>query len=235
MTLRLEVTVIDNGHEQARTLHITRVFNLSRTLRDVEKMRAHLDEMAAAGIDFPPPARRPRIIPISTWATISSDEVAVQSSSTTGEVEPAIVECGDELLIGVGSDHTDRELEKTSLPWSKQVAPNVVAPVFWKWEDVRAHWDDLVIESFIDGQEPRVPYQHAALAEFWTPEETLAAARERIAPASGDRLFLCGTPPSDGGALKGGRSWTIALRDPVLGRQIEHTYTVVVLDNEVRD
>ena len=37
----------------------------------------------------------------------------------------------DDILVGVGSDHTDRVLERTSLAKSKQICKNVVSSRVW--------------------------------------------------------------------------------------------------------
>ena len=50
-------------------------------------------------------------------------EVVVVGDKTSGEAEFVLVYSGAELYVGVGSDHTDRGLERLSVSRSKQVCP----------------------------------------------------------------------------------------------------------------
>jgi hypothetical protein len=148
-----------------------------------------------------------------------------------------IVVDGTDILVGVGSDHPDRALEATDIPWGKQVAPNVIAPTLWRWADVEDHWDRVSLESYVaerPGAEPKL-YQKASVAEFWTPIEMLEGVDGRIEEVDGARVFLSGTVVSEGEQLDFGRVWTIRMSDPVTGRTIEHTYTVTVLSEEISD
>ena len=95
----------------------------------------HLEEVYKHGLSELKIDRPPIIFPIGVWATITDDEAPVQYERTSGEVEIVTIDDGTgELYVTVGSDSTDRELETSNLAgarnirWSKQVAPNVVAP-----------------------------------------------------------------------------------------------------------
>lgn len=233
MTQHLHVEVDTPEGREARTLAVSRVYNLGFTIRDKEKMQRHLDEVEGVHVDWP--EKPPIIFPISAWATITDTDVPVQYSRTSGEVEIVIVVDGDEVLIGVGSDHTDRKLEATDIPWGKQVAPNVVAPTLWRWSDVADHWDEVEIASYVadePGGERRL-YQRASVAEFWTPVEMLEGVEGRIAPVDGAKVFFSGTVVSVGETLDFGHEWTLRMHDPVTGRSIDHTYTVSVLADEL--
>jgi hypothetical protein len=229
------LTVAGREGTETRELAVERVFNLGFTVRDQERMQRHLDEMK--DIKVPRPKRPPIIFPVGTWALTTSDEIPVQFEKTSGEVEFVIIDDGTELLVGVGSDHTDRALEEYNIPWSKQAAPNVLAPVVWRWSEVRDHWDDVTIESWI-GDRPGADmalYQRGSAKEFWTPPEMVESVRERLAPVPGTRVFYSGTMSTEEGALNYGRVFRIRLHDPVLGRSIEHQYTVTVLAEEVSE
>jgi hypothetical protein len=51
----------------------------------------------------------------------------------------------------------------------------------------------------------------------------------------GAKILLSGTVVSLDEELNFGRTFIMSLRDPVLGRTIEHTYRTVVLSEEVSD
>jgi 4-hydroxyphenylacetate 3-monooxygenase len=138
------------------------------------------------------------------------------------------------MYVGVGSDHTDRELEAINIPWSKQVAPNVLAPMVWDWKEVAPHWDEVLLESYVSDEGGRKLFQQAGVAEFWTPEEMRDSLDGRIKLVEeGFLMLFSGTVVSVDGQLNYGREWTIRMIDPVLERKIEHTYHVVVLDEEI--
>lgn len=233
MTQRLHVTVDAADGPEQRELVVSRVYNLGFTIRDKEKMQRHLDEVV--GVHVPWPDKPPIIFPISAWATLTDTDVPVQYARTSGEVEIVIVADGDDVLVGVGSDHTDRQLEATDIPWGKQVTPNVLAPTMWRWSDVADHWDDVEMSSHV-AHEPggdRVLYQTASVSEFWTPMEMLDGVDGRIAPVDGVKVFFSGTVVSVDEKLNFGREWTLRMHDPVTGKSIEHTYTVSILADEL--
>ena len=216
-------------------LDLVRVYNLGFTVRDSSKMDRHMEEVEKIGIRRPDPGTPPIIFPISDWATIFGTECQVQYPRTSGEVEVVTIDHGGQILVTVGSDHTDRKLEIASIPWSKQAAPNVIAPVAWRWEEVADHWDDITMECWIveDGQRRR--YQHAGVNEFWTPIEQRDSIRGRIEEHDGDMLLMSGTVVTDDERFSYARQWTILMDDPVLGRRIEHTYHVTVLAEDILD
>ena len=241
MSRRFTFQVVEPGGTHPLQLDVTRVYNLGFTIRDPEKMQAHLDEVYKHGLTELKIDRPPIIFPISVWATITDDEAAVQYEKTSGEVEIVTIDDGTgELYVTVGSDVTDRELETSNLAgqrnirWSKQVAPNVVAPAVWRWQDVEAHWDEVTIHSTIIDGDTTVEYQRAGVDEFWTPAEMRASIDGRVTPVAGAKILFSGTVVSLAGELCFGRTFIMSLRDPVLGRTIEHTYRTVVLAEEVR-
>jgi len=217
----------------ALDLKVGRVYNLGFTIRDAEKMQRHLEECYAVGVPELKVDKPPLIFPMSSWATITDEEVTVQRARTSGEVEIVTISLGGELYIGVGSDHTDRELETIDIPWSKQVAPNVLAPTLWRWEDVAGHWDDVMLESYVLDEGKEVLYQRASVAEFWTPVEMVNSLEGRVPAITDAQILFSGTVVSEGEQLNFGREWRIAMIDPVFERKIEHTYRVVVLSEEV--
>lgn len=235
MTHRMDITIEGPGEPEQRTIDLVRTYNLGFTIRDKEKMQRHLDEVE--GVEVAWPDRPPIIFPISPWATLTDTDVPVQYASTSGEIEIVTLRDGDEVLVGVGSDHTDRELEKTDVPWAKQVGPNVVSPTFWRWSDVEDHWDEVTLHSWV-AAEPggeEVLYQKGSVAEFWTPIEMLEGVEGRVPDVDGAELFMSGTIVSEGEKLDFGRVFRMRMHDPVTDRTLEHTYTVTVLADEISE
>lgn len=211
-----------------------RVYNLGFTIRDAAKMQAHLDEVEKEGVPRPHTDKPPIIFPISSWATLTDTEIPVQFTKTSGEIEIVTLVLGNEVYIGVGSDHTDRALEAVNIPWSKQVTPNVLAPAIWRWTDVADHWDAVLMESYVSENGARKLFQKAGVAEFWTPIEMRDSLIGRVQPVNdGGMILFSGTVVSIDRQLSYAREWTICMIDPVLKRRIEHTYFITVLNEEI--
>jgi hypothetical protein len=121
------------------------------------------------------------------------------------------------LHVTVGSDHTDRALETTSIPISKQVVPKVVAREAWRWEDVADHWDSLVLTASV-GDDAR-PYQETGVDFFLPPADILD-----IVSAEEGTVVYGGTVSSLVGGFDFDPVFSGKLHDPVLDRSIEFTY-----------
>lgn len=215
-------------------IDLRRCYNLGFTMRDPVKMQAHLEECYRLGVKELICDRPPLVMPTSAWAVLTDDEISVQRPKTSGEVEIVTIQDADgSVYVGVGSDHTDRTLEGIDIPWGKQVAPNVVAPTLWRWEDVRDHWDQVTMDCYVVDDGAELHYQTASVAEFWRPDEMLQGMRESVTPVDGAVVLFSGTVVSIEERLRFAERWTLRMSDPVLDRSIEHTYSVVVLASEV--
>lgn len=229
---RMNFTVDRLSGSELLEVEVSRGYNLGFTIRDAAKMQAHLDEVAKEGVTPPVCETPPIIFPISNWAWLTGEDCDIQTEHTSGEIEIFMLDTADELLVGVASDHTDRKLEGTDIPWSKQVAPNIVAPTLWAWSDVADHWDECRLDSWVTDKGVRTHYQSAGVAEFWSPPDMVAGVAGRVTDAL-PRVFVSGTVVSLGHKLIYGELWELRLHDPVLDRSIEHTYRVTVLANEI--
>lgn len=227
MTQKLDITVHDASGLHPVTLDVTRVYNLGFTIRDRAQMQRHLDEVIGVSVAWP--EKPPVIFPISSWATLITDDVPVQYETTSGEIEIVMIKQDGKLFVTCGSDHTDRELEKTDIPWGKQVTPNIFAPTVWNWEEVKDHWDQVEMESYVNGE----LYQKASVAEFWSPDEIVRSVQGRIPESDGTTILFSGTVVSVDGVMDFGLNWSLRMTDPVLNRTIRHDYTVTVLSNEI--
>lgn len=95
----------------------------------------------------------------------------MSATTLAGEVEYIIITQGDEIYIGLGSDHTDRKLESASVPKAKQVCPKPIGHDIWKYSDLKDHWDSIKLNSYqtVDGKE--IPYQQV-LSPTFSPSST---------------------------------------------------------------
>jgi len=228
--MEIAVGIEDGEIRTARQFAIRRMYNLGSATRDAQTAVAHQQEVAKEGIHIAFSVPAPRIYPIGTHALTTGSEVLVQDDHTSGEVEIAIL-VADQVYVGVGSDHTDRALERTSIPWSKQACPNVLAPVMWPLAAMRERWDDCVLRSWVDGR----LYQEVSVAAFLHPDDVLAILKQRVAVLpERDYLVFCGTIVSLDKALGFGARWELELEDPRGGRRIRHGYAVRNLFDEIQ-
>ena len=116
--LTMSVEHID-GNIKEQSLHIARMYNFGSATRDPQSAVAHQEEVAKSGIHIAVDVPAPRIYPIGLHALDTSDSVFVQSTQTSGEVE-IVIYVGDQIYIGVGSDHTDLSLIHIPSPRDRQ-------------------------------------------------------------------------------------------------------------------
>jgi|MDTC01.3.fsa_nt_gb hypothetical protein len=195
------------------------------TGRDAEAVRHHVDELAAIGV--PGPSTVPLYYRGSQSLVLQADAIQVLGSGTSGEVEPVLIQGADDLLVTVGSDHTDRDAESQSIALAKQACPKVLANQAWRFADVVDHWDALELTATINENARAVTYQQGSLAEIRPPLELIAGfAGDPVLPAG--TVMLCGTVPAIGG-IRASTQFKMRLYDPVLDRAIEHQYAIAVL------
>lgn len=191
------------------------------TGRDEAAVRHHIEELAVLGIA--PPSTVPLFYLLSSSLLCQSDELTVLGTQSSGEVEPFLLLSGGTLWLGLGSDHTDRAFEVTSIAHSKQVCGKPVAKKLWRFDDVAGHLDELKLSSWIEEDGARVSYQEGTLAAIRPLGELL----ERNPLGEGEAM-LCGTLSAIGG-VRPASHFSMALSDPRSGRTIETGYAVNTL------
>lgn len=194
--------------------------------RNKKALQAHIDELGQHGV--PPPTRMPIYLNFSPYLATTSDGIDVITKESSGEVEYVILKEGDRTYIGVGSDQTDRGFEKFSIPASKQMCAKIMAPVVWPYQEIKDHWDQIVIRSWTTSDGKRMLYQEDALATILDVEALLEQLpKDEGLPADGLVLFS-GTVATKIGLVYGER-FDFEMEDPLLDRNIRHGYQIRVL------
>lgn len=187
--------------------------------RDRSAVEHHIAELEELGV--PRPSTFPIFYRVSASRLTAAPEIEAPAASS-GEVEAVLLCHGGRLWVGVGSDHTDREVETYSVPVSKQLCDKPVATMFWEYEDVAPHWDRLELRSWIEND---VLYQEGTLASLLPPDELLPLAQP---PLEEGTLIFCGTLSAIGG-IRPAAIFRYQLVDPVLERTIDGHYAIRVL------
>jgi uncharacterized protein DUF2848 len=198
------------------------------TGRNVAALEAHIKELEAIGV------KRPKTVPIfyrvacSLLTTAGSIEVMADKSS--GEVEFVLYALDDGLWFGVGSDHTDRKAETIGVTLSKQLCAKPVGATLWRYDEVKPHWDKLMLRSFVPDGAKRRLYQEGPVTNMRQPEELirLFTGGDKLAPGT---AMFCGTFAVHGDISYSG-TFDMELEDPVLGRKLMHGYKIVSLPDE---
>lgn len=196
--------------------------------RNQEEVRAHIEELKQHGV--PAPDRTPTLFMCDPLLLTTGEEVPVLGDATSGEAEFVLFLGGEEVLVGVGSDHTDRELEKTDIPRAKQLCRKVVSRQVWRLRDVRDRWDDLILRAWVGEAGPEVLYQEAPLAALMTPESLVEYVESRVAGGPGRMVLYSGTVSIRGGKFLSLPYFKVQLEDPRTGRCLEAAYRAVRLD-----
>lgn len=170
---------------------VRRVLNGGFAGRNQAQVRAHIEELAHLGVKDP--GETPTFYPlVRTAVTQENDLEVVGDSGNWGEAEPVILFTDEGLLVTVGSDHTDRSLEGFSIIKSKQVYPNVVARKAWRYEEVRPHWDDIMLRAWV-GAGRGCLFQEAPLSALMQPDDLIDRARALIDGDPMGTVFFLGT------------------------------------------
>lgn len=200
------------------------------TGRDAGAVEAHIAELEAIGVSRP--ARVPCFYRVSAALLTPAGTIQVCGTGSTGEAEVVLVGSAGGLLVGVGSDHTDREVERYSITMSKQVCAKPVSGTLWRFEDVAERWDTLTLRSWtVDGGRRRL-YQEGALAAMLRPEDLIGRWRPGARTLPAGTAMFCGTLPALAPIAFAPR-FEIELADPGTGASIAHGYDVAPLPLEV--
>jgi hypothetical protein len=186
-------------------------------------VEAHIRELEALGV------KRPASCPIFYRVAVSrltlEGAIEVSGKESSGEVEFAALQSGGKLWVGVGSDHTDRQVETYGVTVSKQMCDKPLGATFWPFDEVRPHWDRLLLRSFIKEGSRSVLYQEGTVTEFREPLDLIHSYAGGPKLPDGTLMF-CGTLAAKGG-VRPSEWFAFELEDPVLGRKIRHEYRSV--------
>lgn len=215
-----------------RRLELSAIKNLviaGWTGRNTAALEAHIKELEAIGV------KRPKSVPIfyrvARSLLTTADSIEVMADKSSGEVEFVLVSLDDGLWVGLGSDHTDRKAETIGVTLSKQLCGKPVGSTLWRYDEVKPHWDKLVLRAFVpDGGGKKRLYQEGPVTNMRAPEELirLYTGGDKLAPGT---AMFCGTFAVHGEISYSG-TFDMELEDRVLGRKLTHGYSIVSLPDE---
>jgi hypothetical protein len=227
-TLRL-FTVEESGEKEIQ-FPVRRVVNAGYTGRNQEAVKRHIEELKKEGI--PAPESTPTAYEVISKLVYLDDEIEVIGGRTSGEAEFVLLCSQNDVYVGVGSDHTDRELEVASIIKSKQICPNVMGDRVWRLSKVSSHWDEMILRSWVkDPNGQKTLYQESPLAAMMTPDDIMAFVRERVDDQRLEGLVIfSGTIPLIPESTNFGDYFEAELTNPRTRQKLSCRYSVKRLD-----
>jgi Protein of unknown function (DUF2848) len=190
------------------------------TGRDEAALRKHIRELEELGVK--PPKTTPIFYRVAAELLTHATSIQVLGPDTSGEVEFVLLERPDGLWVTVGSDHTDRKAETIGVSLSKQLCAKVIAKDAWRYDDVKEHWERLVLRSWADGE----LYQEGPVMAMRSPEDLLSRY-----PLKSGWVMFGGTLAAKGG-IRPARVFRMELEDPLRKRKLAHEYRITALPVE---
>ncbi len=204
------------------------------TGRNREAVLAHIEELKKLGV--PAPEKVPATYWIDPNRVTKEDKIYVIGEKTSGEVEVFIAKGEDgKTYVTVGSDHTDRELEKISVSKAKQICSKVIAPSCWEASEILDHWDELILRMEVKRKEDAdyLLYQEGTLSKIIPLKELERLAFEEKPKNVKLPSIFSGTVPILRGEPIFANLYRMTLTDPVLNRKISHSYEVISLPDKI--
>lgn len=199
--------------------------------RNMKKTMEHIKELEER-LGVAPPKKIPTIFECSHELLTQADTVKFVGDRTCGEVEYIIVLDNDKIYIGIGSDHTDRELEGNSVPKAKQICPKPIGKELWAYEEIKNHWDEIKLVSYQQTDGKEVFYQDGSLADILPVERILTELKERIGDINNSIIFSGTVPLLEGFVY--GDNFKCMMIDNVLNRTLSLNYNVEIISEEER-
>lgn len=221
----MKVTLHKGQAAEAKEVSVNKAIVAGWTGRDRAALEKHIRELEELGVARP--ATTPIYYRVSAARITTAPVIETTGEASSGEVEFVLGQWAGELWVGVGSDHTDRQVETYNVTVSKQMCEKPVAPEFWRFADVAPHWDQIVMRSWIQENGARVLYQEGSVAAMLDPMSLIEGYEGKRALDDGALMF-CGTFAAKGG-IRPADDFEFEIHDPVLGRTIRHGYKLVKL------
>lgn len=207
------------------------LFAIGYAGRNMEKTMEHIRELER-DLGVPAPKKIPTIFECSNLLLTQDEDLQFVGSRTCGEVEYIILLCEGKIYIGVGSDHTDRELEGQNVLKAKQICPKPIGVDIWDYEDIKDHWDSILVRSYQTIDSKEIAYQDGTLADILPPEQIISELRERVGDIGNSVIFSGTVPALDG--FKFGTTFRCELKDEALSRSISCFYNATAITEEER-
>ena len=163
-----------SGTSAPSTVDLNRLTIAGWAGRDQTAIEHHIAELAALGVKRP--STTPLFYRLGAGLLTQAEQIDVVGTKSSGEAECVLIHSADGLLVTIGSDHTDREVEAYGVTVSKQICPKPVARDAWRFDDVVGHWDQLQLRAHAVLNGERRLYQQGSVASLLAAADLLERA-----------------------------------------------------------
>jgi 4-hydroxyphenylacetate 3-monooxygenase len=191
------------------------------TGRDATAVQMHVAELAAEGISVPD--ELPYFLELPVGLLTTGPQIKVNSTESSGEVEPVLLCTPDGWYVGVGSDHTARDVERQDLVQSKHACPKVLSTEVFPYQQVADAWDGIVVRSWAG---PAGDLYQEGLARDITPVGELVSGVTATGRSTEGLVMFLGTVPLRTGAFVYRDSYRVELTMGPHGPSIGCSYQV---------
>ena len=201
---QVSFNVVDrSGASRVEIVEVSRLTIAGWAGRDQAAIEHHIAELAELGVKRP--STTPCFYRLGAALLTQAEQIDVVGVKSSGEAECVLVNAKAGLLVTVGSDHTDREVEAYG---------------------VSGHWDQLDLRAYAVTSGERRVYQQGSVASLLPAADLLARA-----PLADGAAMYCGTLAVSGGivGMADGDALELELHDPILNRTLRHAYRVRAL------
>lgn len=223
--MQLELTLESKEGPSPLSFTYNKVVNAGFTGKNQKEVQHHLQELAAKGISVP--SSTPTLYPVVPQAMSTENSMEVFGEETSGELEYVLLVVNrDEIYVGIGSDHTDRNLEEFHIPRSKQICPNILSEKVWLLEEIENHWDDLQMKCTVTKKGEKILYQQGALGLLLNPAELLDFVGKQINSPLENLIIYSGTLKMETDDFVFAEKFSAELLDEKLDRCLSFSYDV---------
>jgi hypothetical protein len=223
--MRLNLQIARATGTEATTLDVDHLVIAGWAGRDRAAMEHHIAELEALGIARP--KSTPTFYRVAAARLTTAPRIECSGDRSSGEAETVILAHRGELLVGLGSDHTDREVEAYGVTVSKQMCDKPLGGTLWPLAEVAGHWDRLILRAWLTEGGVRRLYQEGAVSGLLPPDTLIAQYADGAGLPEGAAMFG-GTMPAIGG-IRAGTRFEAELEDPVRGRRLSLAYDIAAL------
>ena len=227
----LELRLDQTGKSESLEFNVRRMVNAGYVGKNISAVKAHIEELAREGV--PEPSSIPMVFPVAARNITMSNCIEVVGNKTSGEAEFVLLMNDNDIYVGVGSDHTDRHVEMSSIVKSKQVCQNIMSKTVWNFKDIRERWDDLLLQSWVKplGSEEEILYQSARLGAIISPEDIIELVRSKMSDQQlSGMVIFSGTVPVLTDEMIFGHYFKSEIYDSVTDKRLTCDYQVEMLE-----
>jgi 4-hydroxyphenylacetate 3-monooxygenase len=182
-----------NGRAESLALDKYTLIIAGFTGSNREGVEKHLQELREQGIEVPD--RVPTFYPIPSGLASQSATIKVKGKKTSGEIEPVLLISNGSYYITLGSDHTDREIEKKSIAESKASCPKPISSAAYPLEEAVRFWDHISIGSDTYQNGAWKSYQKGMVTDLIQPLKLAALLQKDRGSVPENLVMFLGTVP----------------------------------------